>query len=207
DLLHRARLLAHELVAGEPEHGEPAVGVSALQLLQLLVLRRVPAFRGDIDHQDHVRAVVIECLHRACGVGERDLSNGRIGHIHSINPPSPGKAKVWENGGDMTLATDSAPLAANAHALRIGPIDLDVPVVLAPMAGITNTAFGRLCREAGAGLYVGEMITSRALVQRNAITMRLIQHHESETLRSIQLYGVDPATIAEAVRIIVSEDR
>ncbi|WP_353113347.1 tRNA dihydrouridine synthase DusB [Microbacterium sp.] len=95
---------------------------------------------------------------------------------------------------------------APAHALRIGPIELDVPVVLAPMAGITNTAFRRLCREYGAGLYVSEMITSRALVERNAITMRLIQHHESETPRSIQLYGVDPATIAEAVRIIVAED-
>ncbi len=95
---------------------------------------------------------------------------------------------------------------APARPLRIGPIDLDVPVVLAPMAGITNTAFRRLCREYGAGLYVSEMITSRALVERNAITMRLIQHHESETPRSIQLYGVDPATIAEAVRIIVAED-
>lgn len=100
----------------------------------------------------------------------------------------------------MTIAT------APARPLRIGPIDLDVPVVLAPMAGITNTAFRRLCREYGAGLYVSEMITSRALVERNAITMRLIQHHESETPRSIQLYGVDPATIAEAVRIIVAED-
>lgn len=107
----------------------------------------------------------------------------------------------------MTLATDSALLEKGAAALRIGPIDLDVPVVLAPMAGITNTAFRRLCREYGAGLYVSEMITSRALVERNEITMRLIQHHESETLRSIQLYGVDPTTIAEAVRIIVSEDR
>ncbi|WP_309128511.1 tRNA dihydrouridine synthase DusB [Microbacterium sp.] len=105
----------------------------------------------------------------------------------------------------MTLAT--APSLAPAPALRIGPIELDVPVVLAPMAGITNTAFRRLCREYGAGLYVSEMITSRALVERNAITMRLIQHHESETPRSIQLYGVDPATIAEAVRIIVAEDR
>ncbi|HWU29246.1 MAG TPA: tRNA dihydrouridine synthase DusB, partial [Microbacterium sp.] len=103
----------------------------------------------------------------------------------------------------MTLATDTA----TTPALRIGPIDLDVPVVLAPMAGITNTAFRRLCREYGAGLYVSEMITSRALVERNAVTMRLIQHHESETTRSIQLYGVDPATIAEAVRIIVAEDR
>lgn len=100
----------------------------------------------------------------------------------------------------MTLA--SAP----ARALRIGPIDLDVPVVLAPMAGITNTAFRLLCREYGAGLYVSEMITSRALVERNDTTMRLIRHHESETPRSIQLYGVDPKTIAEAVRIIVAED-
>ncbi|CDJ99117.1 putative tRNA-dihydrouridine synthase [Microbacterium sp. C448] len=97
-------------------------------------------------------------------------------------------------------------LLASAPTLRIGPLALDVPVVLAPMAGITNTAFRRLCREYGAGLYVSEMITSRALVERNATTMRLIQHHESETPRSIQLYGVDPVTVAEAVRIIVSED-
>ncbi len=96
--------------------------------------------------------------------------------------------------------------SAPARSLRIGPIDIDVPVVLAPMAGITNTAFRRLCREYGAGLYVSEMITSRALVERNEVTMRLIRHHESETPRSIQLYGVDPATIAEAVRIIVAED-
>lgn len=74
------------------------------------------------------------------------------------------------------------------------------------MAGITNTAFRLLCREYGAGLYVSEMITSRALVERNETTMRLIRHHESETPRSIQLYGVDPKTIAEAVRIIVAED-
>jgi tRNA-dihydrouridine synthase len=67
------------------------------------------------------------------------------------------------------------------RALQIGPIALDAPVVLAPMAGITNTAFRRLCREYGAGLYVSEMITTRALVERNATTMRLITHHESET--------------------------
>lgn len=96
---------------------------------------------------------------------------------------------------------------APARALRIGPIELDAPVVLAPMAGITNTAFRRLCREYGAGLYVSEMITSRALVERNATTMRLITHHECETPRSIQLYGVDPKTVSEAVRILVSEDR
>src|SRR3954464_4887978 len=95
---------------------------------------------------------------------------------------------------------------SQAPQLTIGPLALDVPVVLAPMAGITNTAFRRLCREYGAGLYVSEMITSRALVERNETTMRLIRHHESETPRSIQLYGVDPKTIADAVRIIVAED-
>ena len=92
-------------------------------------------------------------------------------------------------------------------ALRIGPLELDVPVVLAPMAGITNTAFRRLCREFGAGLYVSEMITSRALVERGEKTMRLIRHHESETTRSIQLYGVDPKTVAEAVTMLVAENR
>ncbi|MGZ0710773.1 tRNA dihydrouridine synthase DusB (plasmid) [Coraliomargarita sp. W4R53] len=103
----------------------------------------------------------------------------------------------------MDVTSTSAP----ARSLRIGPIALDAPVVLAPMAGITNTAFRRLCREYGAGLYVSEMITSRALVERNETTMRLIQHHHSETPRSIQLYGVDPVTVAAAVRILVEEDR
>lgn len=101
----------------------------------------------------------------------------------------------------MSIAT------APPSTLRIGPIALDAPVVLAPMAGITNTAFRRLCREYGAGLYVSEMITSRALVERNATTMRLITHHESETPRSIQLYGVDPGTVEAAVRLLVEEDR
>jgi len=98
-------------------------------------------------------------------------------------------------------------LAATAPRLQIGPIKLDVPVVLAPMAGITNTAFRRLCREFGAGLYVSEMITSRALVERTPTSMRLIQHHESETPRSIQLYGVDPKTVSEAVTMLAAEDR
>jgi nifR3 family TIM-barrel protein len=98
-------------------------------------------------------------------------------------------------------------LAAPARALSIGPISLDVPVVLAPMAGITNTAFRRLCREYGAGLYVSEMITSRALVERTPESLRLIRHHESESTRSIQLYGVDPKTVRDAVTMLVAEDR
>lgn len=75
------------------------------------------------------------------------------------------------------------------------------------MAGITNTAFRRLCREYGGGLYVSEMVTSRALVERTEESMRLIGHHESEDIRSVQLYGVDPKTISEAVTMLVSENR
>jgi len=98
-------------------------------------------------------------------------------------------------------------VAAPAQPLRIGPLTLDVPVVLAPMAGITNTAFRRLCQEYGAGLYVSEMITSRALVERTPESMRLISHHESEKTRSIQLYGVDPKTVRDAITMLVAEDR
>ncbi|MEO6199602.1 MAG: tRNA dihydrouridine synthase DusB [Cryobacterium sp.] len=106
-----------------------------------------------------------------------------------------------------SATTTPAGTISQAPALSIGPLALDVPVVLAPMAGITNTAFRRLCREFGAGLYVSEMITSRALVERTPGSMRLINHHESETTRSIQLYGVDPKTVSEAVTMLVAEDR
>ena len=85
--------------------------------------------------------------------------------------------------------------------------NLSVPVVLAPMAGITNRAFRRLCREAGAGLYVSEMVTSRALVERNTETLDMVTFDVDEVPRSVQLYGVDPHVMAEAVRIIIDEDR
>nr|WP_258727216.1 tRNA dihydrouridine synthase DusB [Cellulomonas sp. NS3] len=91
--------------------------------------------------------------------------------------------------------------------LRIGPLTIDTPVVLAPMAGVTNAAFRRLCRESGAGLYVAEMVTSRALVERGEESMRIISHEPDEKPRSVQVYGVDPATVGAAVRLIASEDR
>ncbi len=103
------------------------------------------------------------------------------------------------------MSTATLPAAPQAAPLSIGPIPLIVPVVLAPMAGITNTAFRRLCREYGAGLYVSEMITSRALVERTPESLRLITHHESETVRSIQLYSVDPTTAGEAAAFLAGE--
>ncbi|WP_431770956.1 tRNA dihydrouridine synthase DusB [Streptomyces cucumeris] len=92
--------------------------------------------------------------------------------------------------------------------LQFGPHTVQPPVVLAPMAGITNAPFRTLCREfsGGKGLFVSEMITTRALVERDAKTMRLIHFDGTEKPRSIQLYGVDPVTVGKAVRMIVDED-
>jgi nifR3 family TIM-barrel protein len=74
------------------------------------------------------------------------------------------------------------------------------------MAGITNTAFRALCREYGAGLYVSEMVTSRALVERDRETMRMVAFDPAESPRSLQLYGVDRAIVGEAVRMVVGEN-
>ena len=111
----------------------------------------------------------------------------------------------------MTALTESP---AVLPPLRLGRLPVGSPVVLAPMAGITNRAFRRLCREFGANgtsgasaLYVSEMVTSRALVERHAETLRLIEHDPGERPRSVQLYSVDPATTAAAVRLLVTEDR
>ncbi|WP_189168107.1 tRNA dihydrouridine synthase DusB [Pilimelia anulata] len=90
--------------------------------------------------------------------------------------------------------------------LRFGRFAIDTPVVLAPMAGITNVAFRQLCREQGAGVYVCEMVMTRALVERNPKTMRMIAFADDERPRSLQLYGVDPDVTAAAVRRIVDED-
>ena len=96
--------------------------------------------------------------------------------------------------------------ASRTPALRIGPFQVDPPVVLAPMAGITNVAFRRLCREHGAGLYVCEMITARGLVERDPKTRHMITFDVDERPRSMQLYSTDPATMREAVKIIAGED-
>ena len=91
--------------------------------------------------------------------------------------------------------------------LQIGRLTVETPVILAPMAGVTNAAFRRLCREHGAGLYVAEMVTSRALVERNEESLRIVTFDDDDEFRSAQVYGVDPATVGAAVKIIAGEDR
>jgi nifR3 family TIM-barrel protein len=91
------------------------------------------------------------------------------------------------------------------HPLRIGPIEVVPPVVLAPMAGITNAAFRRLCREQGAGLYVCEMITSRGVVEGDEKTLSMLVFDPAEDVRSVQLYGVEPHFVGRAVTILAGE--
>lgn len=92
-------------------------------------------------------------------------------------------------------------------ALRIGPLCVDIPVVLAPMAGVTNWPFRSLCRTFGAGLYVSEMVTARPLAEGREKTLKLADFGEDESPRSLQLYGVDPHFVGEAVKRLVGEGR
>ncbi|MBO0881817.1 MAG: tRNA dihydrouridine synthase DusB [Mycobacterium sp.] len=96
--------------------------------------------------------------------------------------------------------------------MRIGSIALASPVVLAPMAGVTNVAFRTLCRELEqdrvgtiSGLYVCEMVTARALVERHPVTMHMTTFSADESPRSLQLYTVDPATTYQAVKMVADE--
>jgi nifR3 family TIM-barrel protein len=89
--------------------------------------------------------------------------------------------------------------------LVLGPLTVPTPVVLAPMAGITNAAYRRLCAEQGAGLYVCEMITSRGLVERDSTTLKMLVFDERETTRSVQLYGTDPSYVGKATEILCAE--
>ena len=104
-----------------------------------------------------------------------------------------------------TLTHRESPVLGASAGLRLGSLHVATPVVLAPMAGITNAAYRRLCREQGAGLYVCEMITSRGLVEGDETTRRMLFFDQTEDVRSVQLYGTDPRYVGEATRILCEE--
>jgi nifR3 family TIM-barrel protein len=105
-----------------------------------------------------------------------------------------------------SINRDVPPARAGEFAsLSIGGLSVWPPVVLAPMAGVTNAPFRTLCKRFGAGLYVSEMITARALVEGNEKTLRLAGFSPEEKPRSLQLYGVDPYWVGEAVAWLVGE--
>ncbi|MFM7069322.1 MAG: tRNA dihydrouridine synthase DusB [Actinomycetes bacterium] len=93
-----------------------------------------------------------------------------------------------------------------APALRIGPFTVDPPVVLAPMAGVTDAPFRVLCASFGGGMFVNQMVTAQALKFNNKASWELARFHPEEQVRSLQLYGTDPTTVGEVVRRLVAED-
>lgn len=95
--------------------------------------------------------------------------------------------------------------AGEFSAIEVGSLSVWPPVVLAPMAGVTNWPFRSICRRFGAGLYVSEMVTARPLVEGRAKTLMLAEFGEDESPRSLQLYGVDPYYVGEAVKWLVGE--
>jgi len=103
---------------------------------------------------------------------------------------------------DVTLAKPG-----EFMAVRIGHMNVWPPVVLAPMAGVTNYPFRAVCRHFGAGLYVSEMINARPLVDGREKTLKLADFGPNESPRSLQLYGTDPHYVAEAVKRLVNEGR
>jgi nifR3 family TIM-barrel protein len=109
-----------------------------------------------------------------------------------------------------SLNTDTPNAAPGEFApLRIGSLEVHPPVVLAPMAGVTNAPFRTICRRFSDQrcLYVSEMITARSLAMRHEKTLRLAGFgpDEGKGLRSIQLYGTEPVSLGEAARILVEE--
>ena len=95
--------------------------------------------------------------------------------------------------------------ASQFGPLQLGPLRVWPPVVLAPMAGVTDAPFRVLCASFGGGLFVNQMVTARAYLDGHYHTLDLARFHPAERVRSLQLYGTDPKTLGEAVRRLVGE--
>ena len=110
-----------------------------------------------------------------------------------------------EEEGDQEQEEEEGEPLSGPTELRLGSLTVAPPVVLAPMAGITNAAYRRLCSEQGAGLYVCEMVTSRGLVEGDPPPGQMLVFDEHESVRSVQLYGTDPAYVGKATEILCAE--
>ena len=81
---------------------------------------------------------------------------------------------------------------------KIGNVEIENQLVLAPMAGITNEAFRSICKEMGAGLVVCEMISDKALSFHNAKTIKMTGVSQNEHPLSMQIFGADKETLVYA---------
>jgi tRNA-dihydrouridine synthase B len=89
--------------------------------------------------------------------------------------------------------------------IRIGPVELDSPVILAPMSGVTDLPFRRIVKRCGAALVVSEMIASQAMIRSTRQSLQMAANVPEEFPMAVQLAGCEPAVMAEAARL--NEDR
>lgn len=129
--------------------------------------------------------------------------------MDALSPSAADQGAAYQSTAYQSDVNRDVPLAREGEfpPLRLGTRVISPPVVLAPMAGVTNYPFRALCRQFGAGLYVSEMITARPLVEGIEKTLKLADFGPDENPRSLQLYGVDPYYVGKAVERLVGEGR
>ena len=128
--------------------------------------------------------------------------------LQTVTGPAAGDVATHATAAGSGAVVGMAPAAAlpgEFDALKLGGLSIWPPVVLAPMAGVTDVPFRALCREFGAGLYVNQMITARAWLEGHPKTLKLAEFGENESPRSIQLYGTVPEEVGETVRRLVAD--
>jgi tRNA-dihydrouridine synthase B len=86
-------------------------------------------------------------------------------------------------------------------SIFVGDVELDAPVILAPMSGVTDLPFRNLVKRLGSGMVVSEMIASEAMIRQNRRTLRMASNRPEEYPMAVQLAGCEPETMAEAARL------
>lgn len=91
-------------------------------------------------------------------------------------------------------------------SLKIGNVEIKNNLILAPMAGVTDLPYRRICKEHGCGLVCSEMVSAKAILYGNKNTIKLIESHDEERPLSLQLFGADPDIIAEMAAKVSEEE-
>lgn len=128
-----------------------------------------------------------------------------MARVHTMEPePNTGPYPLGRCVSDVNA---QVPVAESGEfsALELGPLKVWPPVILAPMAGVTNLPFRAMCRDYGAGLFLSEMITARGFLLGNRLSVLLASSDPSESPRSVQVYGSDPKDLGEMVRALVDQ--
>ncbi|MDR0593328.1 MAG: tRNA-dihydrouridine synthase, partial [Bifidobacteriaceae bacterium] len=142
----------------------------------------------------------------AMPTGDNVPADGAADGGSTASAAMPTGASVPADRGASGGQTAPAEALTALAPLNLGRLAAPLPVVLAPMAGVTNLPFRLLCRSFGTGLFVTEMVTGRALAAGHPATLALLRHDPAERPRSVQLLGADPATVAAAARLIRQGD-